>query len=53
MIPFKEDRAREIGTLDDESGGIYDERTLDDDETLISRRIHSELEMTSILNQMK
>jgi hypothetical protein len=56
MTLFEEDRAPEIGTLDDESGsdGIYDERILADDETLVGN-IHSpcNLEMTSVLNQMK
>ena len=53
MTLFEEDRTPEIGTLDDESGGIYDERTLGDDETLIGN-IHRpcNLEMISILNQI-
>ena len=58
MTLFEEDRVSEIGTLDDESDGIYDKRILteDDDETLIDNihDIHPDnLEMISILNYQK
>ena len=55
MILFEEDRAPEIGTLD-ENDGIYDERILIDDDALVGnihRSCLCNLEMTSVLNQMK